>query len=155
MLAGGCAFGALFGFISASEQLFRDVFAQGDTFALWFAGVAFFDVDGQPRQFAARAGVRHAIDEPRAVIAFASFALMAVDIGHGVGPMGSRTIDEAQLERLLCQDTFRIWALLKQVKDYPAYSRLVILAQGGYGKTTLLRHVAYIYATGRHKEKAI
>ena len=40
MLAGGCVFGSLFGFISMSEQLFRDVFGQGDTFALWFAGVA-------------------------------------------------------------------------------------------------------------------
>ena len=41
MLAGGCMFGALFAFISTSEQLFRNVFEQGDSFALWFAGVAF------------------------------------------------------------------------------------------------------------------
>ena len=41
MLAGGCMFGALFGFISTSEQIFREVFRQGDSFALWFAGVAF------------------------------------------------------------------------------------------------------------------
>ena len=41
MLAGGCLFGGLFGFISTSEQIFRDVFHQGDSFALWFAAVAF------------------------------------------------------------------------------------------------------------------
>ncbi len=40
MLAGGCVFGALFGFILASEQIFRDVFDQDQAFALWFAGVA-------------------------------------------------------------------------------------------------------------------
>ena len=40
MVAGGCMFGSLFGFISTSEQIFRDVFGQGDSFALWFAGVA-------------------------------------------------------------------------------------------------------------------
>ncbi len=40
MVAGGCVFGALFGFLATSDQIFRDVFHQGDTFALWFAGVA-------------------------------------------------------------------------------------------------------------------
>ncbi len=40
MLASSCLFGSLFGFISTSEQIFRDVFGQGDRFALWFAGVA-------------------------------------------------------------------------------------------------------------------
>ncbi|MEZ4339660.1 MAG: multidrug effflux MFS transporter [Sandaracinaceae bacterium] len=40
MLASGVIFGALFGYISASEQIFREVFDQGDSFALWFAAVA-------------------------------------------------------------------------------------------------------------------
>jgi len=40
MVASGVIFGALFAFISASEQIFRDVFHQGESFALWFAGVA-------------------------------------------------------------------------------------------------------------------
>ena len=40
MLASGILFAALFSFISACEQIFREVFDQGETFALWFAGVA-------------------------------------------------------------------------------------------------------------------
>lgn len=40
MLAGGVVFGALFAFISTAEQVFREVFDQGQTFVFWFAGVA-------------------------------------------------------------------------------------------------------------------
>ncbi|MBX3270729.1 MAG: multidrug effflux MFS transporter [Sandaracinaceae bacterium] len=40
MLASGVIFAALFSFLSASEQIFREVFHQGETFALWFAAVA-------------------------------------------------------------------------------------------------------------------
>lgn len=40
MMASGVAFGALFSFIAASEQIFREVFGQGDNFVLWFAAIA-------------------------------------------------------------------------------------------------------------------
>jgi DHA1 family bicyclomycin/chloramphenicol resistance-like MFS transporter len=40
MCASGIVFGALFAFIASSEQVFRQVFGQGDSFALWFAGIA-------------------------------------------------------------------------------------------------------------------
>lgn len=40
MLASGVMFGALFAFLSASEQIFREVFGRGESFALWFAGIA-------------------------------------------------------------------------------------------------------------------
>jgi len=40
MLASGVLFAALFSFLSASEQIFREVFGQGDTFVYWFAGIA-------------------------------------------------------------------------------------------------------------------
>lgn len=40
MLGGGVFFGALFAFLSSAEQIFREVFDLGDTFAYWFAGVA-------------------------------------------------------------------------------------------------------------------
>lgn len=40
MCASGVIFGALFSFIGSSEQIFRDVFGQEETFAFWFAGVA-------------------------------------------------------------------------------------------------------------------
>jgi len=40
MCASGIVFGALFAFIASSEQVFRQVFGKGDTFAYWFAGIA-------------------------------------------------------------------------------------------------------------------
>ncbi len=40
MCASGIVFGALFAFIASSEQVFRQVFGLGDTFAYWFAGIA-------------------------------------------------------------------------------------------------------------------
>ncbi|MEQ9504749.1 MAG: multidrug effflux MFS transporter [Hyphomonas sp.] len=40
MCASGIVFGALFAFIASSEQVFRQVFGMGDTFAYWFAGIA-------------------------------------------------------------------------------------------------------------------
>lgn len=40
MCASGIAFGALFAFIASSEQVFRQVFDKGESFSLWFAGIA-------------------------------------------------------------------------------------------------------------------
>lgn len=37
MMASGVIFGALYAFIAAAEQIFSDVFNQGNRFALWFA----------------------------------------------------------------------------------------------------------------------
>jgi hypothetical protein len=38
-----------------------------------------------------------------------------------------------------------IWELLKQVKRDPIYRQMLIWAKGGYGKTTLLKHLTYVY----------
>ena len=40
MAASGFIFGAMFAFIASSEQVFRQVFNKGDSFALWFAVIA-------------------------------------------------------------------------------------------------------------------
>lgn len=40
MMASGFIFGAMFAFIASSEQVFRQAFGKGDSFALWFAGIA-------------------------------------------------------------------------------------------------------------------
>jgi predicted NACHT family NTPase len=37
----------------------------------------------------------------------------------------------------------QIWDLLAQAKSDPIYRQIAILAWGGYGKTTLMRHIAY------------
>ena len=44
-----------------------------------------------------------------------------------------------------------IWDLLSQTRKTPAFRRLAILAWGGFGKTTLLRHVTYSYLTKQYK----
>jgi hypothetical protein len=40
---------------------------------------------------------------------------------------------------------FSIWKLLVKAKQEPVFRQIVILAWGGYGKTTLLKHIAYTY----------
>ena len=40
MLASGVIFAALFAFISTSEQIFREVFHEEETFVLWFGGIS-------------------------------------------------------------------------------------------------------------------
>ena len=40
MSASGIVFGALFAFIASSVQVFREVFGKGESFTLWFAGIA-------------------------------------------------------------------------------------------------------------------
>ena len=44
-----------------------------------------------------------------------------------------------------------IWDLLSQVHRKRTFRRLAILAWGGYGKTTMLRHVTYSYLTKQYK----
>ncbi|MDJ0747230.1 MAG: GUN4 domain-containing protein [Xenococcaceae cyanobacterium MO_167.B27] len=44
-----------------------------------------------------------------------------------------------------------IWDLLSQTRKNPAFRRLAILAWGGFGKSTLLRHVTYSYMTKQYK----
>lgn len=63
-----------------------------------------------------------------------------------------------ELDRTICSSGFRelqneignfqdynldIWQILAKVKTNSIYRQIAILAWGGYGKTTLLRHVAY------------
>lgn len=46
----------------------------------------------------------------------------------------------------------RIWDFLAEAKRQPAYRQLVIVAWGGFGKTTLLKHLAYTYGMKRHRQ---
>ncbi|MEM6868963.1 MAG: GUN4 domain-containing protein [Cyanobacteria bacterium P01_C01_bin.121] len=54
---------------------------------------------------------------------------------------------EEMLEQLQSRQTQSIWELLAQGKTTPQFRRLAILAYGGFGKTTLLRHITYFYTT--------
>ncbi|MDJ1182357.1 GUN4 domain-containing protein [Roseofilum casamattae] len=44
------------------------------------------------------------------------------------------------------EKSLHIWDILTQAKDIEAYRQLAIVSWGGYGKTTLLRHITYIYS---------
>ena len=46
----------------------------------------------------------------------------------------------------LAANSLQIWDILKQAKNIEAYRRLAIISWGGYGKTTLLRHITHIYS---------
>ncbi|MBE9040606.1 GUN4 domain-containing protein [Oscillatoriales cyanobacterium LEGE 11467] len=57
--------------------------------------------------------------------------------------------DKQLAERLASGEGLRIWNLLERGKGNSAYRSLAILAWGGYGKTTLLRHITYLYTQKR------
>jgi hypothetical protein len=46
------------------------------------------------------------------------------------------------------QDDLSIWKLLQRAQTDKAFRRIAVLAWGGFGKTTLLRHVAYTFGRG-------
>ena len=45
-----------------------------------------------------------------------------------------------------------IWNFLSHAKRAPAYRKIAIVAWGGYGKTTLLKNLAYNFGTQQHSE---
>lgn len=55
------------------------------------------------------------------------------------------------LEPKISPDTeLGIWNFLARSQTIPAFRQIAILAWGGYGKTTLLKHIAHIYGTKQH-----
>jgi predicted NACHT family NTPase len=65
--------------------------------------------------------------------------------GHDLPmPRGFHTKKSIQ-EFLQKSDQLRIWDILKRSLQESIYRSMVIQAWGGYGKTTLLRHITYIY----------
>jgi hypothetical protein len=49
-------------------------------------------------------------------------------------------------------DRLQIWDLLSRADRQPQFRRMALIAWGGYGKTTLMRHVAYVYSKGLHSK---
>ncbi|MFM6492685.1 MAG: GUN4 domain-containing protein [Microcystis panniformis] len=65
--------------------------------------------------------------------------------GHDL-PMPGGFHSQKSIEKFLQKaDQLRIWDILKRSPQESIYRSLVIQSWGGYGKTTLLRHVTYIY----------
>jgi len=59
--------------------------------------------------------------------------------------------EDVELIRAVAENELKIWDFLGKIKQYHTFSRMAILAWGGYGKTTLLRHITYTYAKRRHR----
>jgi hypothetical protein len=59
--------------------------------------------------------------------------------------------EDSELIEVSTPNELTIWDLLAKVKQDPVYSRMAILAWGGYGKTTLLKHITSTYAERRHR----
>jgi hypothetical protein len=65
--------------------------------------------------------------------------------GHDL-PMPPGFNWEREIAKLAANDAdLRIWDILKRTKENPAFRSFVIQAWGGYGKTTLLCHMTYVY----------
>ena len=64
--------------------------------------------------------------------------------GHDL-PMPGGFSQKSIQEFLQKADQLRIWDILKRSPQESIYRSMVIQAWGGYGKTTLLRHITYIY----------
>ena len=86
MLASGVIFGALFAFISSSEQIFNDIFQTPETFVFWFAGIAAamsvanFTNSRIVEKFGQRV-ISHA-----AMIGFTFFSVVLLIVTHVFGP---------------------------------------------------------------------
>ncbi len=62
---------------------------------------------------------------------------------------GRHLKDAAELEA--CR-MMLIWDLLRRVRQDSAYRQIAIRAWGGYGKTTLLKHIAYTYGANAYRK---
>jgi NACHT domain len=75
-----------------------------------------------------------------------------LELDSGAIPAGlrlDRRHDIEAFERL--QQMQCIWDFLREAQKVPAYRQLAIVAWGGFGKTTLLKHLAYTYGSREHK----
>ncbi|PSB67231.1 NTPase (NACHT family), partial [filamentous cyanobacterium CCP1] len=52
----------------------------------------------------------------------------------------------------LPDESFSIWDCIANASREPVFRKMSILAWGGYGKTTLLKHIAYVYSTRRYQQ---
>ncbi|PSR15640.1 NTPase (NACHT family) [filamentous cyanobacterium CCP3] len=77
------------------------------------------------------------------------FVPLALDLS-GTLPGFKPTVDSFNSQELERATNLNIWHFLRKAEQTKPFRQLVILAWGGYGKTTLLKHIAYIYATKQY-----
>ncbi len=74
------------------------------------------------------------------------FVELRIDSGSQLPGLSAEAIEKRGAEAFRKRD---IWDWLTETPREKAYRQLAILAWGGYGKTTLLKHLAYRYGTGK------
>jgi hypothetical protein len=76
-----------------------------------------------------------------------------LQLDQGSIPSGFRALK--WLDRLHARGELKeqyIWSFLAEAKQVPAYRQLAIVSWGGFGKTTLLKHLAYVFGTQQHRQ---
>lgn len=70
-------------------------------------------------------------------------------------PAGWRTFPDQHLEKSARDEVcgHKIWDLLSKTKREVTFRQIVVLAWGGYGKTTLLKHIAHTYGMDQQEDK--
>ncbi|GBO54319.1 hypothetical protein APA_2267 [Pseudanabaena sp. lw0831] len=65
-------------------------------------------------------------------------------------PMLEEVFVPLELSGELSATNLRIWDLIRRSHKESRFRQMVILKRGGFGKTTLLKHIALIYGKGKH-----
>lgn len=80
---------------------------------------------------------------------------MPLELGAGASLPGLRELAKDLTTDLesCANRSLTIWDFLGRASKQPNFRQLIILAWGGYGKTTLLKHIAYIYGTRQHQKR--
>ncbi|PSB56409.1 NTPase (NACHT family), partial [filamentous cyanobacterium CCP1] len=91
-------------------------------------------------------GARNRISIPMLQEVFVPLQLDSSAIAPGLNSRSREAMSHKEIEQWqkAIQETC-IWDYLVEVKQQPAYRQLAIVAWGGYGKNTLLKHLAYTY----------
>ncbi|MBE9138051.1 GUN4 domain-containing protein [Nodosilinea sp. LEGE 07088] len=77
------------------------------------------------------------------------FVPLALDLSSTL-PGFRAAVDSFNPKDLERVTNLNIWHFLRKAEQTRPFRQLVILAWGGYGKTTLLKHIAYLYGTKQH-----
>ena len=81
------------------------------------------------------------------------FVPLSLDI-NGTSPGFQQLQQSLRRGDMLPPQGQTIWTLLQKIQATPNLRQLAILAWGGYGKTTLLKHIAYRYGTQQQPKSA-
>jgi predicted NACHT family NTPase len=79
-----------------------------------------------------------------------AFGILAEHSQESRSKLSRSQLERWQRDGLLQSEHLNIWDLLKRSQGDRPFRQMSILAKGGMGKTTLLRHIALIYGQGNY-----